>query len=57
MNILMLFGFSIGGSVLGGILSKRHFRKNIPAAGHANQYEDIKDLQKRGWQFGAQPQS
>jgi len=57
MNILMLFGFSIGGSVLGGILSKRYFRKNIPAAGHANQYEDIKDLQKRGWQFGAQPQS
>ena len=57
LNVLMLIGFSVGGSVLGGILSPRYFRKNIRPEGHADKYADVQELLKKGWRFGTEPQN
>lgn len=52
---LMLFAFSIVGSIVGSFLARNYYRKNIKPAGHANQYPEIKDQLKAGWQFGTEP--
>jgi hypothetical protein len=57
MDVLMLFSFSLGGSLLGGFLARRYFRKNIRPESHATQYPRIKELLKEGWQIGKEPVS
>jgi len=54
---MLLFAFSIGGSLIGSFLAKRYFRKNILPADEAAKYPRIQELLKDGWHFGTEPAS
>lgn len=52
---LMLFGFGIGGSLIGSLLARLYFCRNTRPSWQAKKYKEIQKLLKEGWQFGTKP--